>query len=209
MANVKLNKKQKKDRSNKWLYRHLNDYFFIEAKKKGFRSRSAFKLLQINQRFDFFFKGAYVLDLGAAPGGWSQISRKLVGQKGKVLGVDKIFIEPINDIKFLQLDINDLDLEVIEYFNQKVDILLSDMAPNTSGHKLTDHLKIIQLVETAINCSNKFLKKNGFFVCKIFQGGAQGKLLELMRDSFKKIKYIKPLASRKESSEVYLFGIKK
>ena len=125
------------------------------------------------------------------------------------MGVDKISIEPINDIKFLKQDINDLDLQVTEYFNKKVDILLSDMAPNTSGHKLTDHLKIIGLVEKAIECSHRFLKSDGFFVCKIFQGGAQGKLLELMRDSLKKIKYIKPLASRKESSEVYLFGIKK
>ncbi len=209
MINIKLKRKQKKEKSNRWLYRHLNDHFFIEAKKKGLRSRSSFKLLQINERFNFFFKGAYVLDLGAAPGGWSQISRKLIGPKGKVLGIDKISIEPINDIKFLQLDINDLDLQVNEYFNQKVDILLSDMAPNTSGHKLTDHLKIINLVETAIYCSNKFLRTNGFFVCKIFQGGAQGKLLELMRNSLKNIKYIKPLASRKASSEVYLFGIKK
>ncbi len=209
MANIKLKRKQKKDKSNKWLERHLNDYFFIQAKKKGLRSRSSFKLMQINQKFNFFFKGASVLDLGAAPGGWSQISKKLVGRKGKVLGIDKISIEPINDIKFLKIDINDLDLQVTEFFNQKVDILLSDMAPNTSGHKLTDHLKIIELVETAINCSDKFLKTDGFFVCKIFQGGAQGKLLELMKTSLKKIKYIKPLASRKESSEVYLFGIKK
>ena len=206
MPSVKLNKKQK---NNKWLHRHLNDYFFIEAKKKGLRSRSSFKLIQINQKFNFFFKGANVLDLGAAPGGWSQVSRKLVGPKGKVLGIDKISIVPIDNIKFLKHDINDLDLQVTKYFNQKVDILLSDMAPNTSGHKLTDHLKIIELVETAINCSNKFLKREGYFVCKIFQGGAQGKLLELMRNSLKKIKYIKPLASRKESSEVYLFGIKK
>ena len=206
MPSVKLNKKQK---NNKWLHRHLNDYFFIEAKKKGLRSRSSFKLIQINQKFNFFFKGANVLDLGAAPGGWSQVSRKLVGPKGKVLGIDKISIVPIDNIKFLKHDINDLDLQVTKYFNQKVDILLSDMAPNTSGHKLTDHLKIIELVETAINCSNKFLKTDGFFVCKIFQGGAQGKLLELMKTSLKKIKYIKPLASRKESSEVYLFGIKK
>ena len=107
MANIKLKRKQKKDKSNKWLERHLNDYFFIQAKKKGLRSRSSFKLMQINQKFNFFFKGASVLDLGAAPGGWSQISKKLVGRKGKVLGIDKISIEPINDIKFLKIDFSE------------------------------------------------------------------------------------------------------
>ena len=210
MKKIRL-KKNHKEKSNRWLKRHLNDPFFQEAKKSGFRSRSAFKLLQINEKFNFFFKGAKTIDLGAAPGGWSQVAKKLSSPDGNVLGLDLLSIDPINGIKFLKGDINDNNIHSVirSHFNVKVDIILSDMAPNTSGHSQTDHLRIINLAEMAVNFSEIFLKKNGFFVCKVFQGGAQGKLLESMQNSLKDIKYMKPLASRKESSETYLFAVRK
>ena len=209
MKKIKLKKKNK---NNKWLSRHLNDEYFLKAKLFGYRSRSAFKLIQINERFNFFFKGANIIDLGAAPGGWSQVAKDYVKPNGKILGFDKLFIEPIDNIKFLQTDLNNIEKvenEVVSYFGSKVDIILSDMAPNTSGHKNTDHTRIISLAELAVNLLEKNLKKGGFFVCKIFQGGAQGELLLYLKSHLVNIKYIKPHASRKESTETYLCGIKK
>ena len=210
MKKIKL-KKNKKEKSNKWLSRHLNDIYYQEAKIKGYRSRSAFKLLQINKKFNLFFKGANVLDLGAAPGGWCQVAKELTSPKGLVFGIDKLEINKINGIDFFQGDISDeavkdkiTDLDV-----GKFDVVLSDMAPNTTGHNTTDHIRIINLVEIAIEIADQYLKKNGFFVCKVFQGGAQGKLLEFMKLYIKEIKYFKPDASRIESPETYLIGKKK
>ena len=210
MKKIKL-KRNHKEKSNKWLKRHLNDPFFHEAKKNGLRSRSAFKLLQINKKFNFFFKGAKIIDLGAAPGGWSQVAKTLSSPDGKVLGLDLLPIDPIDGIKILKGDINDFEIqsEIKEYFNEKVDIILSDMAPNTTGHSQTDHLRIINLAEMAVSFTETFLKRNGFFVCKVFQGGAQGTFLDFMKNTIKDIKYMKPPASRKESPETYLLGIKK
>ena len=209
MKKIKLKKKNK---SNKWLLRHLNDEYLLKAKINGYRSRSAFKLIQINKKFNFFFKDANVIDLGAAPGGWSQVANELVKPSGKILSFDKLVIEPIDGVKFIDLDlynIDEVEREVKEYFGKKVDIILSDMAPNTTGHKNTDHTRIISLAELAINLTQNNLKKGGFFVCKIFQGGAQGELLLLLKNHFQNIKYYKPNASRQESTETYLCGIKK
>ncbi len=210
MKKIKL-KKNKKEKSNKWLFRHLNDIYYQEAKKKGYRSRSAFKLLQINKKFNLFFKGANVLDLGAAPGGWCQVAKELIGSSGSVFGVDRLEIDKINGIDFFQGDINDekIRFKITNLEVGKFDVVLSDMAPNTTGHNTTDHIRIVNLVEIAIDIADQFLKKNGFFVCKVFQGGAQGKLLEFMKSNIKDIKYFKPDASRKESPETYLIGKKK
>ena len=210
MKKIKL-KKNKKEKSNKWLSRHLNDIYYQEAKKKGYRSRSAFKLLQINKKFNLFFKGANVLDLGAAPGGWCQVAKELIGSSGSVFGVDRLEINKINGIDFFQGDINDekIRFKITNLEVGKFDVVLSDMAPNTTGHNSTDHIRIVNLVEIAIDIADQFLKKNGFFVCKVFQGGAQGKLLEFMKLNIKDIKYFKPDASRKESPETYLIGKKK
>lgn len=208
MKKVKLKNNKKKNSSAKWLSRHFNDEFFIKSKNLGYRSRSAFKLMQIHEKFNIPFKNAKILDLGAAPGGWSQVSKNLCGQNGQVIGIDILPIEPIEGIKFIKCDI-------FEYFKdevselEKFDIVLSDMAPNTTGHKNTDNIRIINLVEIASNLANKYLKKNCFFVCKVFQGGAQGKLVEDLRKIFKNIKYFKPKASRQESSEMYLIAKKK
>ena len=210
MKKIKL-KKNKKEKSKKWLTRHFNDIYYQKAKIKGYRSRSAFKLIQINKKFDVFFKGANVLDLGAAPGGWCQVSRELIGSDGAVIGIDKLDIKKIDGIEFYKANIGDniFKYELLNLNIKKFDVILSDMAPNTTGHGSTDHLRIINLVELAIDTANQYLKKNGFFVCKVFQGGAQGKLLEFMNLHIKEIKYFKPDASRKESPETYLIGKKK
>lgn len=208
MKKIKLKKNHKRENNNKWLLRHLNDEYYLKAKKIGYRSRSAFKLIQINEKFKIPFKNSNILDLGAAPGGWSQVASELSKPLGKVIGIDKIFIKPIDGISFVQSDIFDIllnkDLGISEF-----DILISDMAPNTSGNKTTDHLRIINLIEKALEISIIKLKKNGFFVSKIFQGGAQGKLIDDLKKVFKEIKYFKPDASRKESSETYLIAKKK
>ena len=208
MKKIKIKKKNKKDTSVKWLSRHLNDEYFIKSKKLGYRSRSAFKLIQIYKKFNIHLQSAKVLDLGAAPGGWSQVSKKLSTPDSQIIGIDILPIKPIKGIEFLKCDI-------LEFFENKVleherfDIVLSDMAPNTSGHKNTDHLRIINLVEIASEIANKTLKKDCYFICKIFQGGAQGKLNEDLKKNFNNIKYYKPEASRKESAETYLIAKKK
>ena len=211
MKKIKLKKNYKKEKNTKWLIRHLNDEFFIKSKKEGYRSRAAYKLIQINEKFRIFRPGLNVLDLGAAPGGWCQVSQRLTFPKSKILGVDKLNINSIEGVKLLKGDVCEPNTqnEISNFFSKKVDVILSDMAPNTTGNSLTDHIRIINLVEIALDLLEKFLAPNGYFVCKIFQGGAQGKLYKDMSLLIKNIKYFKPLASRKESSETYLVGLKK
>ena len=209
MRKIKI-KKNKTEKSKKWLSRHLNDFYYQESKKIGYRSRSAFKLLQINEKYNLFFKGANVLDLGAAPGGWSQIASILTNKHGTIIGIDKLKIKKYDGVFFLQLDIEDdfFEFKLSKFFNKRFDIIMSDMAPNTTGHRDTDHTRITNLAELALDTSRKFLKRGGYFICKLFQGGAQGELLESMKLHIKDIKYFKPEASRKESPEIYLIGKK-
>lgn len=191
----------------------MNDEFFIKSRLEGFRSRSSFKLIQINQKFKIFNKNKLnILDLGCAPGGWLQVIKKLTDyKKSKILGIDKLEIKKIDGVNFFQKDIfeNKTIEEINLFFGEKIDILLSDMSPNTSGNKNVDHLKIISLIESVLDVSELFLKKDGFFVCKIFQGGAQGELMDRISQIFKSIKYFKPQASRKESPETYIVAKKK
>lgn len=210
MKKIKI-KKQKKEKSKKWLTRHFNDLYYQEARRKGFRSRSAFKLIQINEKYKIFFKNAKILDLGSAPGGWSQVAKKLCGFSSTVIGIDRLEIMPLDGVNFVRGDLNDLSIrnKISEFFPSGADIILSDMAPNTTGHHETDHIRITGLVELALEISNLYLNRNGFFICKIFQGGAQGELLESVKYTIKNVKYFKPDASRKESSETYLIGKKK
>ena len=191
----------------------MNDEFFIKSRLEGFRSRSSFKLIQINQKFKIFNKNKLnILDLGCAPGAWLQVIKKLTDyKKSKILGIDKLEIKKIDGVNFFQKDIfeNKTIEEINLFFGEKIDILLSDMSPNTSGNKNVDHLKIISLIESVLDVSELFLKKDGFFVCKIFQGGAQGELMDRISQIFKSIKYFKPQASRKESPETYIVAKKK
>jgi 23S rRNA (uridine2552-2'-O)-methyltransferase len=212
MKRIKVEKKQKNKDSNRWLERHLNDEYVIKSKIDGYRSRSSYKLIQINKKFNFFKKSNNILDLGCSPGGWLQVSQKLAPKNSKILGVDKINLEFIPDIKFIKNDIFDDDVfEQIDTFfeGKKIDLILSDMSPNSSGNKKVDHLRIISLIEKVLDLSEYFLSKNGFLIAKIFQGGAQGDLIKKMKKTLSSIKYFKPKASRSESPETYLVAQKK
>ena len=212
MKKIKLTKKHS-HKSSLWLNRHMNDEFFLKSKLEGVRSRSSFKLIQIDKKFKIFNQNRLnILDLGCAPGGWLQVIKRLTNYKNsKILGIDKLKIKDIDGINFLQRDIfeNKTIQEINYFFGEKIDILLSDMSPNTSGNRSVDHLKIISLIESVLDISEAFLKEDGFFVCKIFQGGAQGELMDRISQIFKSIKYFKPQASRKESPETYIVAKKK
>ena len=211
MKKVKLKKTFKKYKNTKWLLRHLNDEYYLQSKKKGYRSRSVYKLMQINHKFRIFSDCSTVLDLGAAPGGWCQVSKNILGKESKILGIDINPIKSFEGVKFIVCDITDINVEneIENFFEKKIDVILSDIAPNTTGNKSADHLKIISLIEVVLVIVKKFLKKEGYFVCKIFQGGAQGDLNKNMREILKNMKYFKPPASRKESPETYLIAQKK
>ena len=212
MKRIKVEKKQKNKDSNRWLERHLNDEYVIKSKIDGYRSRSSYKLIQINKKFNFFKKSNNILDLGCSPGGWLQVWQKLAPKNSKILGVDKINLEFIPDVKFIKNDIFDDDVfEQIDTFfeGKKIDLILSDMSPNSSGNKKVDHLRIISLIEKVLDLSEYFLSKNGFLIAKIFQGGAQGDLIKKMKKTLSSIKYFKPKASRSESPETYLVAQKK
>ena len=206
----KLQKKHKKE-SIKWLSRHINDEFVLKSKKEGFRSRSSYKLIQINEKFNFLNSSKNILDLGCAPGGWLQVSKKFSSVETKILGVDKLNIEAIPGVCFYQGDIfEDKVINYIEtFFKKKIDLIMSDMSPNSTGNKKVDHLRILSLVERVIFISNQLLQKDGFIIIKIFQGGMQGDLMNSMKKSLKNIKNFKPKASRKESPEMYLIAQKK
>lgn len=210
MKKIKL-KKNLKEKSRKWLSRQLSDNYYINAKKDHLRSRSAYKLIEIHKKFKIFFPGSKTLDLGAAPGGWSIVAQKYSQPNGKVIGVDKLKINPSKDINFLVGDLTDeVTIRIIEkLITEKLDILISDMSPNTIGHRKTDHLRIIVLAEIAFEFAMKFLKKDGFFICKLFQGGGIENLIIDIKKNFYLKKFFKPLASRKESSEIYLVAKKK
>ena len=208
---IKLKKKHKKE-SAKWLNRHLNDEYVLKSKKEGYRSRSSYKLIQINEKFDLLSSKKKILDLGCAPGGWLQVIRKLSNNNPKVLGIDKIKIDEIKGINFHQGDIFEKSVNnyIKSFFeNNKVDLILSDMSPNSSGNKQIDHLRIISLIENVLELSDYILESDGHLVLKIFQGGAQGELLKKMKNSLDSIKYFKPNASRDESPETYLIAKKK
>ena len=183
---LKLKKKHKKE-SSKWLNRHINDEFVLKSKKEGFRSRSSYKLIQINEKFDFLNSRKNILDLGCAPGGWLQVSKKFSSVETRILGVDKLNIETIPGVWFYQGDI--FEYKVINYietfFKKKIDLIMSDMSPNSTGNKKVDHLRILSLVERVIFISNQLLQKDGFIIIKIFQGGMQGDLMKNMKESLK------------------------
>lgn len=200
---LKKSKRLKKS-SQKWLLRQINDPFVEKAKLEGWRSRAAFKIIEVDQKFKIFKKGKIVVDLGAAPGGWSQYAVTKVGE-GNVFGIDLLLIEPIPGVTFFQQDFFESDL--VSLVGKKCDILLSDMAANTTGDHQTDHLRIIDLLESALVLAEKILNKNGVFVGKIFQGGSSDEILKKLRKNFSTVKYFKPDSSRKDSSETYLVAL--
>lgn len=194
--------------STKWLQRQLNDPFVKEAQNRGYRSRAAFKILEINERFKLFKKGYKVLDLGSAPGGWSQVVADIVGENN-VLAVDILNMEAISGVKFIQKNFLDDDAEDVilnEMSCRKYDVVISDMAANTTGDRRTDHTRTLNLVESALNFAVKVLKNNGDFVAKVFQGGTEKELFDKLKNNFKTIKHFKPESSRKGSVEMYVIA---
>lgn len=204
-ASVRVKTAEKRSNSStRWLQRQLNDPYVHEAQRLGYRARSAFKLIELDDKMKFIKKGCTVVDLGAAPGGWSQVA--LERGASKVIGLDLLPIDPLPGVTFLQMDFmnDDAPEALIMAMGSGADVVLSDMAPNTMGHRQTDHLRIMALVEAAYEFATQVLKPGGTFVSKIFQGGAQGDLLTMMKNDFTTVKHIKPPASRKESAEQYV-----
>ena len=208
----KINKNKRTESSRKWISRQLNDPYVSEAQKRGFRSRSAFKLLQINEKFNLLKSGMSIIDLGCAPGGWLQVMSEVINKnsKGKIVGIDLLETDALPDVKILVGDINDqeiIDQVKIFFKGQKVNGVVSDMAADTTGHKPTDHIRTTMLLENAIEIAFDFLKKDGFFLGKCFKGGTEASVLNTLNNSFKTVKHVKPDASRKESVESYVLAM--
>jgi len=192
--------------STRWLGRQLNDPYVADAKAKGYRSRAAFKLIELDDKFHFLKPGARVLDLGAAPGGWSQVARTRIGEKGRVLAVDILDIDPIAGVEAMKLDLMSAQAPaaIRAQLSGPADVVLSDMASPTTGHRATDHLRTTALFEAALEFAEEVLKPGGTFVGKVFQGGAAPELLSQLKKSFRDVRHVKPPASRAESVELYL-----
>lgn len=194
--------------SKLWLERQLNDPYVARAKREGYRSRSAFKLSEIDDKARFLKKGACVIDLGAAPGGWSQVTVKRVGAQGRVVAIDVLPMEPVAGVDFLQLDFLDpaAPATLKSMLGGGADVVLSDMAANATGHARTDHLKIMALVEAATDFAREVLKPGGAFLAKVLQGGTEATLLAGLKRDYRSVKHVKPAASRADSAELYLLA---
>ena len=204
--------KGRKTASTRWLQRQLNDPYVEEAKRRGYRSRAAFKLIEIDDKYRLLKPGMTVVDLGAAPGGWSQIAAERVGSaegRGQVLAVDLAAIEPLPGVGALALDVSASDAPAAiraQLKGGRADVVLSDMASPATGHRPTDHLRVLALVEAALDLAEDVLKPGGTFLAKVFQGGAGGELVARLKRSFAKVQHVKPKASRPESPEVYVLA---
>jgi 23S rRNA (uridine2552-2'-O)-methyltransferase len=190
--------------SQRWLSRQLNDPYVAAARAQGWRSRAAFKLLDLDDRFHLIGHGARVIDLGAAPGGWTQVAVKRGA--GTVVGVDLLAMDPIPGAVTLQGDFTEAEMQarLAELVGGRADLVLSDMAPNTTGHAATDHIRIMALAELAFAFAAEMLEAGGHFVAKVFQGGSERQMLAAMKRSFATVRHAKPPSSRKESSELYV-----
>ena len=197
----------KKNKTSKnWLAKRNKDSFFKQSRIQGYRSRSAFKLIEMNEKFRFIKKNASLLDLGSCPGGWSQVARKKI-IKGKILAVDIKPMEKIQNVDFINGDFCDVDVckEIMLYFNNKIDVVLSDMAVNTSGNKELDSYRTGELSMNAMSLAEKILVPDGVFLSKIFMGSIFKEINEKAKNTFKNVVRYKPLSSKKESKEIYFF----
>ena len=199
--------RRRKSSSTRWLSRQLNDPYVVQAKKAGYRSRSAFKLIELDDRFGFLEPGARVVDLGAAPGGWTQVAVARVGA-GNVIAVDTAPIEGIAGARLINADaLEDKAVDAIrQAVDGRVDVVLSDMAPAATGHRATDHLRIVALADAAFAIARRVLRRNGIFIAKVYQGGAEGELLAELKQAFRTVRHAKPRASRPESPETYVIA---
>jgi len=202
--------KGRKNSSTRWLQRQLNDPYVAESDRLGYRGRAAFKLKEMDEKLGFLKKGMAVVDLGAAPGGWCQIAT----EKGcKVVAIDLLEIDGMGEVDFIQMDFMEDDApDRLKEMLKKIsptglaDLVMSDMAPNTTGHKQTDHLRIMAVVEAAYYFAAEVLKPDGMFIAKVRQGGTEDTLMKQMRKDFTSVKHMKPPASRKESAETYVIA---
>jgi 23S rRNA (uridine2552-2'-O)-methyltransferase len=196
--------------SKLWLERQLNDPYVAKAKREGYRSRAAFKLIEIDDKYRFLKSGMTVVDLGAAPGGWSQIAAKRVGapEKGKVIAIDLLEMSEIPGVTFAQMDFLDADApeKLLAMMGGRADVVMSDMAANTTGHRKTDQLRIIGLVEAAALFASEVLNPGGTFLAKVFQSGADAELLARLKRDFSSVRHVKPASSRQDSSERYVLA---
>jgi len=206
---VRVRGKGRSHSSIQWLSRQLNDPYVAEAKRQGYRSRAAFKLAQLDDRFHFLKRGMAVIDLGAAPGGWTQVAVERTGAaagQGKVVGIDLLPIEPIPGAILLQGDFlaDDAPARLTGAMGGRAGVVLSDMAPSSTGHAQTDHLRIMGLLEAAVDFAAEVLSTGGTFVGKALQGGTEINLLNRLKRDFAQVRHAKPPSSRKESAELYL-----
>lgn len=210
MATKITNKKFSKS-SKAWMKEHIDDYYVQQAQKEGYRSRAAYKLLEINQKTGLIQNGMTVVDLGSAPGSWSQVAGQLVGSQGRLIASDILPMDHLDNVTFIQGDFREqavFDEIMAQVGNQKVDVVLSDMAPNTSGVTAVDQPRMMYLCELAVEFAQAVLKDNGALIMKVFQGEGSAQLRVNMQQKFSKIKSIKPESSRSRSKEMFWVAIK-
>jgi 23S rRNA (uridine2552-2'-O)-methyltransferase len=207
MARLKPDKRRTSS-SRAWLERQINDPYVARAKREGSRSRAAYKLAEIDDKFHLLKSGARVVDLGAAPGGWSEVAARRVGQSGRVVALDILDMKALAGVEFLQLDFLDdsAPARLRAMLGGKADVVLSDMAANVTGHRQTDHLRIMALAEAAADFAREVLADGGAFLCKVLQGGTEATLLAELKRDFAMVKHVKPPASRTDSAELYLLA---
>ena len=200
-----MKKSKRKKKSNTWQIKQHRDQFFKKSKTLGFRSRAAFKLIELNKKYKFIKQNTNLLDIGAYPGGWSQVSSKII-TKGKILSLDLKEIEEITNVSFIQCDFLQKNMNeiVFKHFGKNLDVIISDMAADTTGNKSLDCIRTNQLCAEVINFSPKILKTNGVLVSKLFMGDDFLEVKDLAKSKFKKVHFFKPEASRDESRETYL-----
>ena len=201
-----MKKSKRVKKSNTWKIKQHRDQFFKKSKIQGYKSRSAFKLIEMNRKFRFLKKKSSLLDMGSCPGSWSQVANKEI-TRGKLLAVDIKPMEKINNVDFIKGDFRDKEIyeKILLYFNNKIDVFLSDMAANTSGNKELDTYRTGQLCLDAMGLATKILTKEGVFLSKIFMGSIYNEINEKTKKCFKEVVKYKPLSSKKESKEIYIF----
>ena len=207
MARLK-DEKRRTLSSRTWLERQLSDPYVARARREGLRSRAAYKLAEIDDKYHLLKPGLRVVDLGAAPGGWSEIAAKRVGPSGRVIALDILDLKPIPGVEFLKLDFLDdsAPVRLKEMLGGAANVVLSDMAANATGHRQTDHLRIMALAEAAVQFAGEVLAPGGAFLCKVLQGGTETTLLATLKRDFAIVKHVKPPASRSDSAELYLLA---
>lgn len=198
--------------SRQWLERQLNDPYVARAQREGFRSRAAYKLIEIDDRYHILKPGMRVIDLGAAPGGWSQVAAQRVGAaqgRGRIVAIDLLEMDPIPGVSFVQSDFlsPDAPQRLMALLGGPADVLLCDMAANTTGHRRTDHLRIMALAESAAEFGRQVLAPRGVLLAKVLQGGTEAALLAELKRDFSSVKHVKPAASRADSAELYLLAV--